>query len=96
MAVFLKPPYKLSMSHIFLVGYRGRKYSRGALIQEPGVSIIEVSDTAAIDQQGKSQFINDIHSQIHCTFDKIEQLIGQEGAGLKDLAAVTVFVKKPE
>jgi enamine deaminase RidA (YjgF/YER057c/UK114 family) len=74
----------------------GSAFSRGALIQEPDVSIIEVSGTAAIDQQGKSQFVKDINGQIHCTFDKIEELIGQEGAGLKDLAAATVFVKRAE
>jgi len=74
----------------------GAAFSRGALIQERDVSLIEISGTAAIDQQGKSQFYGDIHGQITCTFDRIETLLGREGAGLKDIAAATVFVKRPE
>jgi enamine deaminase RidA (YjgF/YER057c/UK114 family) len=74
----------------------GSAFSRGAVIQERDVSLIEVSGTAAIDQQGKSQFINDIHGQINCTFDRIETLIAQEGAGLRDITVATVFVKRPE
>jgi len=74
----------------------GSAFSRGALIQEPDVSLIEVSGTAAIDQQGKSQFVDDIRGQINCTIDKIEKLIGKKGAGLKDVAAATIFVKRPE
>ena len=74
----------------------GSAFSRGALIQEPGVSLIEVSGTAAIDQRGRSQFPGDIRGQISCTFEKIENLLGQEGAGLGNIAAATVFVKRPE
>jgi len=74
----------------------GSAFSRGALIQEPDVSLIEVSGTAAIDQQGRSQFQGDIRGQITCTFDRIETLLGQAGAGLSDIAAATVFVKSPE
>jgi len=74
----------------------GSAFSRGALIQEPDVSLIEVSGTAAIDQQGRSQFQEDIRSQITCTFDRIETLLKQAGAGLKDITAATVFVKSPE
>ncbi len=74
----------------------GSAFSRGALIQEPDVSLIEVSGTASIDERGKSQFPGDIRGQINCTFDRIETLLGQEGAGLRDIAAATVFVKRPE
>jgi enamine deaminase RidA (YjgF/YER057c/UK114 family) len=74
----------------------GSAFSRGALIQESDVSLIEVSGTAAIDQQGRSLYPGDIRSQINCTFDRIETLLGKEGAGLKDIAAATVFIKSPE
>ena len=74
----------------------GSAFSRGALIQNPDVSLIQVSGTASIDQQGKSQFVGDIRGQINCTFEKIENLIAKEGAALKDIAAATVFVKRPE
>jgi enamine deaminase RidA (YjgF/YER057c/UK114 family) len=74
----------------------GSAFSRGALIQEPSVSLLEVSGTAAIDQRGRSQFAGDIRGQISCTFEKLENLLGQEGAGLGNIATATVFVKKPE
>ncbi len=74
----------------------GSAFSRGALIQDPEVSLIEVSGTASIDERGKSQFTDDIHGQINCTFDKIEELVDKAGAGLRDIAAATVFVKSPE
>ena len=74
----------------------GSAFSRGALVQESDVSLIEVSGTAAIDHRGKSQFIDDIRGQINCTFDKIKKLICTQGAELTDIAAATVFVKRPE
>jgi enamine deaminase RidA (YjgF/YER057c/UK114 family) len=74
----------------------GSAFSRGTLIQEPDVSLIEVSGTASIDHQGKSQFVGDIRGQINCTFEKIETLLGQAVAGLKDITAATVFVKSSE
>ncbi len=74
----------------------GSAFSRGAVIQEGEVSLIEISGTASIDQHGKSQFVGDIHGQINCTFEKIERLIAREGAGLEDIAAATVYVKRPE
>jgi len=71
-------------------------FSRGVLIQEPYVSIIQVSGTAAIDEHGASLFSADIHNQIACTLDKIESLISPEGASLKDICAATIFVTRPE
>ncbi|MGO9614504.1 MAG: RidA family protein [Dissulfurispiraceae bacterium] len=74
----------------------GSAFSRGTLIKEPDVSLIEISGTASIDQRGKSQFINDIRGQINSTLERIETLIGSEGGCLKDIAAATIFVKRPE
>ena len=71
-------------------------FSRGILIEEPDVLLIQVSGTAAIDERGESLFPDDIHNQITCTLDKIESLISPEGASLKDICAATVFVKRPE
>jgi enamine deaminase RidA (YjgF/YER057c/UK114 family) len=74
----------------------GSAFSRGALLQQPDVSLIQVSGTAAIDEQGRSLYPGDVRAQIDCTFDKIAALIGQEGALLTDIAAACVFVKRPE
>jgi enamine deaminase RidA (YjgF/YER057c/UK114 family) len=74
----------------------GAAFSRGAVMMEDEVKLIQVSGTAAIDEHGVSLHPGDIRSQIDCTFDRIETLLNQEGAGLRDIAAATVFVKRPE
>ena len=74
----------------------GAAFSRGAVIEEDDVSLIQVSGTAAIDEHGISLYPGDIRAQINCTFDRIEALLWQEGAGLSDICAATVFVKLPE
>ena len=74
----------------------GAAFSRGAVIAGDHVNIIQISGTAAIDEHGISLYHGDIRSQIKCTFDKIESLLRQEGAGLTDICAATVFVKRPE
>jgi enamine deaminase RidA (YjgF/YER057c/UK114 family) len=74
----------------------GSAFSRAALIRQPDLAMIQVSGTAAIDEQGRSLYPDDIRAQIDCTFHKIATLIGQEGASLQDIAAACVFVKYPE
>ena len=74
----------------------GSAFSRGAVIHHPDISLIQISGTAAIDEQGRSLYPGDVRAQIDCTFDKIEALIRQEGASLTDIAAACVFVKRPE
>jgi len=74
----------------------GSAFSRGALLRQPDVSLLQVSGTAAIDEKGASLHPGDVRAQIDCTFDKIAALIGQEGARLTDIAAACVFVKRPE
>ncbi len=73
----------------------GSAFSRGTLICDSDVSLIELSGTAAIDETGKSLYPGDIHAQVECTLDKIETLLDKEGATLKDICAATVFVKHP-
>ena len=74
----------------------GSAFSRGALLRQPDVSLIQVSGTAAIDESGVSLYPGDIRGQIDCTLDKIAALIDQEGASLENIAAACVFVKRPE
>lgn len=74
----------------------GSAFSRGALLRQSDVTLIQVSGTAAIDEKGASLYHDDVRAQIDCTFDKIAALIGQEGAALTDIAAACVFVKRPK
>ena len=74
----------------------GSAFSRGALIHQGDVALIQVSGTAAIDEEGRSLHPGDVRAQIDCTFDKIAALIGPEGATLADIVAASVFIKRPE
>ena len=74
----------------------GSAFSRGALIRQPDVNLIQVSGTAAIDEQGVSLYPGDVRAQIECTFHKIAALIEPEGATLDDITAACVFIKRPE
>jgi len=74
----------------------GSAFSRGATLCCPAGSTLQVSGTAAIDEKGRSLYPGDVRSQIACTLDHVEALLEQEGAGLRDIAAATVFVKRPE
>ena len=71
----------------------GSAFSRGTLIYHSDFNLIQVSGTAAIDENGDSLYPGDVGGQIDCTFDKIAALIGQEGATLEDIVAASVFVK---
>ncbi len=91
------PPVRKLTNRKQLDAFRyGAAFSRGAVIKEDDVTLIQVSGTAAIDEHGISLYPGDIRAQINCTFDKIAALLSQEGAGLRDIAAATVFVKSPE
>jgi len=74
----------------------GSAFSRGALVCEDDISLFQLSGTAAIDEEGKSLYPDDIRSQIDCTFDKVEELLGQAGGSLSDICAATVFVKRSD
>ncbi len=74
----------------------GSAFSRGALIREKDADVIQLSGTASIDETGATVYVGDPVAQIDCTLDKIEALLSQEGARLRDICSATAFVKEPE
>jgi len=74
----------------------GSAFSRGVCITEPNVTEILISGTAAIDENGRSLHPGDVRGQILRTFDNVETLIKEKGAGLQDICEATVFLKHPE
>ncbi len=71
----------------------GSAFSRSAVIRGERDTLIQVSGTAAIDENGRSLYPGDVRSQIRCTFDKVVWLLDQARASLKDICAATVFLK---
>ena len=74
----------------------GAAFSRGITLRESDVTQVQVSGTAAIDEEGKSLCPNDVRAQIQRTFDNIEALVAQAQGTLHDIASATVFLKRPE
>ena len=73
----------------------GSAFSRGAVVQQQDFTWMEISGTAAIDEQGRSLYRDDIRAQITCTLDKLEILLAQEGANLNNICTASVFLKRP-
>jgi enamine deaminase RidA (YjgF/YER057c/UK114 family) len=74
----------------------GSAFSRAVVIEESGSTLILVSGTASIDEEGKSIFINDPAAQMQQTLNVISTLIEPEGAKLQDMCEATVFLKRKQ
>ena len=74
----------------------GSAFARASVVRNGSTELIEVSGTAAIDEHGVSLYPADIRAQIDCTLNKVQTLLAQEGAELKDICSATVFVKHGE
>jgi enamine deaminase RidA (YjgF/YER057c/UK114 family) len=74
----------------------GAAFSRGTLIQEPDLAQLQISGTAAIDEQGHSLFPNDMSSQVNRTLDNLEALMRPAGASFDKIVSATIFLKRPE
>jgi enamine deaminase RidA (YjgF/YER057c/UK114 family) len=74
----------------------GSAFARASVVRNGSTELIEVSGTAAIDEHGVSLYPGDICTQIDCTLNKVQTLLAQEGAELKDICSATVFVKHGE
>ena len=71
----------------------GSSFSRCAIIRGAGEDLVEISGTAAIDEQGRSAHLGDIRAQVRCTLGKVAALIQPAGATLRDIRAATIFLK---
>jgi len=71
-------------------------FSRAACIRHAEFTEMQISGTAAIDEQGYSLYPGDFRSQALHTLENVEHLLEQENASLKDLCSATVFLKRSE
>jgi len=71
----------------------GSAFSRCAIVRGASEDLVEISGTAAIDEQGRSVHPGDIRAQVRCTLEKVAALIEPAGASLHDIRAATVFLK---
>src|SRR5579871_5417441 len=58
----------------------GSAFSRGMRIELNGVTILLISGTASIDDQGQTVHVGDLRAQVRRTYDNISKLLASEGA----------------
>jgi 2-iminobutanoate/2-iminopropanoate deaminase len=74
----------------------GSAFSRGLRIDLNGLSILLISGTASIDDQGNTVHVGDLRAQTRRTFSNINGLLAAEGATWKDIVRTTCYLRDIE
>jgi 2-iminobutanoate/2-iminopropanoate deaminase len=74
----------------------GSAFSRGMRIDLKGVTILLISGTASIDDQGRTVHVGDFRAQTRRTFDNITALLAAEGATWHDIVRTTCYLRDIE
>ena len=74
----------------------GSAFSRGMRIDLKGVTILLISGTASIDEQGRTVHVGDLRAQTRRTFDNITALLAAEGATWHDVVRTTCYLRDIE
>ena len=71
-------------------------FSRGLRIDLGSVSVLLISGTASIDENGESVHIGDFRAQLRRTYENITGLLKAEGATWKDIVRTTCYLRDIE
>ena len=74
----------------------GSAFSRGLRVDLNGLSILLISGTASIDEQGNTVHVGDLRAQTRRTFSNISGLLASEGASWKDVVRTTCYLRDIE
>jgi enamine deaminase RidA (YjgF/YER057c/UK114 family) len=74
----------------------GSAFSRGLRIDLNGLSILLISGTASIDDQGNTVHVGDLRAQTRRTYSNITGLLASEGATWKDIVRTTCYLRDIE
>jgi len=74
----------------------GSAFSRGMRIDLNELTILLISGTASIDEQGRTVHIGDLRAQTRRTFDNITGLLASEGATWHDVVRTTCYLRDIE
>jgi 2-iminobutanoate/2-iminopropanoate deaminase len=74
----------------------GSAFSRGLRIDLNGISILLISGTASIDEEGNTVHVSDLRAQTRRTFNNIRGLLASEGATWKDVVRTTCYLRDIE
>jgi len=68
-------------------------FSRGMRIDLNGITILLISGTASIDENGQSVHIGDFRAQLRRTYDNITGLLESEGCTWHDIVRTTCYLR---
>jgi enamine deaminase RidA (YjgF/YER057c/UK114 family) len=68
-------------------------FSRGMRIDLNGLTILLISGTASIDDEGKSVHIGDLRAQLRRTFANITGLLKSEGCTWNDIVRTSCYLR---
>lgn len=71
----------------------GSAFSRGLRIDIGEVSILLISGTASIDDQGRTVHVGDLRAQTRRTFQNITALLASEGVTWKDIVRTSCYLR---
>ncbi|HZQ94753.1 MAG TPA: Rid family hydrolase [Candidatus Sulfotelmatobacter sp.] len=74
----------------------GSAFSRGMRIDLNGLTILLISGTASIDEQGRTVHAGDFRAQLRRTYDNITRLLESEGATWHDIVRTTCYLRDIE
>lgn len=74
----------------------GSAFSRGLRIDLERYSILFISGTAAVDEQGDTVYAGDMRAQCWRTYRNITALLESEGASWKDVVKLTCYLRDIE
>jgi enamine deaminase RidA (YjgF/YER057c/UK114 family) len=74
----------------------GSAFSRGMRIDLSGLTILLISGTASINDEGKTVHVDDLRAQTRRTFDNITALLASEGATWHDIVRTTCYLRDIE
>ncbi len=74
----------------------GSAFSRGLRIDLNGLSVLLISGTASIDEQGQTVHVGELRAQVRRTFDNITKLLASERATWHDIVRTTCYLRDIE
>jgi 2-iminobutanoate/2-iminopropanoate deaminase len=75
---------------------RPSSFSRGLRIDIRGITILFISGTASVDENGQTAHVGDFRGQAWRTYRNITALLEAEGAGWKDVVRTTCYLRDIE
>jgi enamine deaminase RidA (YjgF/YER057c/UK114 family) len=74
----------------------GSAFSRGLRVEMPGATMLLLSGTASIDEEGRTVYEGDLEAQCMRTFRNLTRLLVAEGASWHDVVRTTCYLRDIE